>query len=589
MADWCLVNKKHNCTKLPPTVARLVANRGITTDEEAKAYISGGLELMHDPQLFKDVKKGTDIILNGIKEGKRIRIIGDYDADGVCSSAILCRGLKAIGAKVDVAIPHRVRDGYGLNARLITEAVEDGVDIILTCDNGIGAYDQIALAKEKGLTVVVTDHHEVPYDEVDGVKQYKLPPADALIDPKQADCSYPYKDICGALVAYKFIQYLYGSIPHLIPQYAKVCKDTHFDDELLQLAALATVTDIMPLRDENRVVVKRGLELMTSEPAMGIAQLKEVQGISSMQISVYHLGYIIGPCINAAGRLDSADRAFALLTSSTDAEALKIAEDLKDLNETRKQMEEKALKTGMTLLDDNKVQVVYLPECHESIAGIVAGKLKEACNKPVLVATRTTGTMLKGSGRSIDEYPLYHEMTKVKDLFVGFGGHALAAGFSLDMSNLNALRERLNANCTLTDDDIRGKILIDMKLNLADATEDLADSLETLAPFGTGNRKPRFLATDLCLRKMSPMGQNGKMAHLFVQEDNNEFDIVTFRHAEELVLGVADKYGLSVSESLIRGDKITEPIKLSVVYTVAWNEFRGNKRVQIQVEDFRFG
>lgn len=586
MADWCLVNKKHNITILPQTVARLVGNRDITTDADAKNYISGGLELMHDPALFKDMEKGTAITVQAIKDRKHIRVIGDYDADGVCSSTILYRGLKAIGADVDVAIPHRVKDGYGLNARLIKQAVDDGVNVIITCDNGIGAYEPIKLAKESGLTVVVTDHHEVPYDEVDGKRVYKYPPADAIIDPKQKDCNYPYEGICGALVAYKFIQYIYT---HSLcgATYSKVYADKHFDEELLQLAALATVTDIMELRDENRVVVRRGLELMRDEPAVGIAQLMDVQGIRGMRITVYHLGFIIGPCINAAGRLDTADRAFALLTATTEAEATKIAEELKDLNETRKDMEEKSIKAGMALVDDNKVQVIYLPECHESIAGLVAGKLKEAYNKPTLVVTRTVGTTLKGSGRSIEAYPMYHEMTKVKDLFLGFGGHALAAGFSLDMSNLNELRERLNKNCVLTDKDISGKIYVDMPLKLSDATEDLANSLETLAPFGTGNRKPYFLCTGLKLKRMQPMGHNGKMAHWFVEEDGTEFDVVTFRHAEMLVLALADKYDLSTSESFVSGEKLAEDIKFAIVYTLSWNEFRGERKLQYQVEDFR--
>ena len=587
MIDWCLVKKKSECTILPPLVSRIVANRGITTNEKAKEYFGGGLEIMHSPSLFKDMAKGTGLVVRAIKHGWHIRIIGDYDADGVCSTAILYRGLKAIGADVSYAIPHRVKDGYGLNPRLIREASEDGVKLILTCDNGIGAVEQIKLANELGMLVVITDHHEVPYVErEDGTREYSLPEAYAVIDPKQSDCEYPFKNICGALVAYKFIQYIYT---HDLAgaSYSDVYADGYFDNELLQLAAVATVCDIMELQDENRALVRYGLQQMTENPAQGLRQIIEAQSLGSKQITAYHIGFIIGPCINAAGRLDSADRALALLLCENDADAARMAEDLKELNATRISMTETAVKEGMKKLDSQKVQVLYLPECHESIAGIVAGRLKDASHKPVLVATRTVGRNCKGSARSTDAYPLYHEMTKVKDLFQGFGGHALAAGFSMELDKMDELRKRLNENCTLTDREVRGRLLVDAVLPLAEADGELADALETMEPFGTGNRKPLFMRTNLQLLRMKKMGKTGRAARLYVKDGRQEFEVVTFSQAEELVIGVAGRYSRATSDCLMDGLVVLDDVRLSIVYSVSWNEYQGNRTVQLVVEDLR--
>lgn len=585
--EWNLVNKKTQCKTLPPVVARLVANRGVTTDAEAKIYFGGGLQDMHDPALFKDIERGANITIEAIKRGWKIRIIGDYDVDGVCSTAIFYRGLSAIGADVDTAIPHRVKDGYGLNSRLIREAAEDGVKLIITCDNGIGAVEQVALANELGMTVVVTDHHEVPYvEKEDGSREYILPDAFAVIDPKQEDCKYPFKGICGALVAYKFIQYIYT---HELAgaSYGNVYADRHFDDELLQLAALATVCDIMELRDENRTLVRYGLEQMTNNPAQGIRQLIEVQSLEGKEITAYHIGFVLGPCINAAGRLDSAERALSLLLCENDMDAVQIAKDLSELNTTRIAMTEASVKTGTELLDSQKVQVVYLPECHESIAGIVAGRLKDASHKPVLVATRTVGRNCKGSARSIEAYPLYHEMTKVKELFQGFGGHALAAGFTMELDKLDELRKRLNANCTLTDRDVSGTISVDMLMHLSDVDADFADMITTLEPFGTGNKKPLFLCPNLRLVRMKMMGKTGKAARLTVKDGTEECEVVTFKQAEALVMGVASKYSRATSDSLMEGAPLLDDVRMSIVYSVSWNDFRGVRSVQKVVEDFR--
>jgi single-stranded-DNA-specific exonuclease len=584
--EWKLINKKTQCKTLPPVVARLVANRGVTTDAEAKIYFGGGLQDMHDPALFKDIERGANITIEAIKRGWKIRIIGDYDVDGVCSTAIFDRGLSAIGADVDTAIPHRVKDGYGLNSRLIREAAEDGVKLIITCDNGIGAVEQVALANELGMTVVVTDHHEVPYvEKEDGSREYILPDAFAVIDPKQEDCKYPFKGICGALVAYKFIQYIYT---HKLAgaSYDNVYADRHFDDELLQLAALATVCDIMELRDENRTLVRYGLEQMTNNPAQGIRQLIEVQSLAGKEITAYHIGFVLGPCINAAGRLDSAERALSLLLCENDMDAVQIAKDLSELNTTRIAMTEASVKAGMELLDSQKVQVVYLPECHESIAGIVAGRLKDASHKPVLVATRTVGRNCKGSARSIEAYPLYHEMTKVKELFQGFGGHALAAGFSMELDKLDELRKRLNANCTLTDRDVSGTISVDMLMHLSDVDADFADMITTLEPFGTGNKKPLFLCPNLRLVRMKMMGKTGKAARLTVKDGTEECEVVTFRQAEALVMGVASKRSRATSDSLMEGAPLLDDVRMSIVYSVSWNEYQGVRSVQKVVEDF---
>lgn len=586
MSEWCLENKKTECKSLSPILTRLVANRGIRTDKEARTYFCSDISNLHSPSLLKDMDKGTSLVVGAIKDGKKIRVIGDYDIDGVCASVILYRGLKSVGADVSVAIPHRVKDGYGLNERLIREASAESVDLVLTCDNGIGAIEQTELAHKLGMTVVITDHHEVHYTETESGREYSLPDADAIIDPKQSDCNYPFDGICGAFVAYKFIRYIYEN-KLLGDEYEDVYTDTDFDNELLQYAAFATVGDIMELCDENRVLVKNGLNLMSARPARGIAELIRVQGLCGKQITTYHLGFVIGPCINAAGRLDSAMRAFDLLTCENDIEAEKMANDLRELNESRKSMTDTAVKDGKEKLTDDMVEVLFLPECHESVAGIVAGRLKEYCHKPVLVATRTDGKILKGSARSIPAYPLYDEMTKVGDLFLGFGGHSQAAGFSLLQSNFTELRKRLNANCVLSERDVQEEVLVDMVLPLCDATGELADIMDVMEPFGTGNRKPMFMRTNLRLLRMETMGKTGKYAKLIVADGGVSHELVTFKHVEELTMEVCRHFDLKTSQALIGGLPVSENLRISVVYSVGWNEFRGERRVQLTVEDLK--
>ena len=595
MPAWFLNRKSGNFTELgrewnvPTAVARLMRNRGIESSEDAEEYLHGSLAHMHDPALFKDMDLAASIIAKAVREGAHIRVIGDYDIDGVCSTAILVRGLRAVGANVDYVIPHRIRDGYGMNPDMITKASEDGVEYILTCDNGISASNEARLAKELGMTLVITDHHEVPYEEKEGVRQYILPEAAAIVDPKQEDCGYPFSGICGGMIAYKFIKYVYsneltGSV------YASVYADKAFDEELLQLAAFATVGDIMELKDENRIAVKEGLRLMSRKPARGISELITALGLSGTEISAFHIGFVLGPCINATGRIDSADRALSLLVEDDINSAMRIAGELKEMNESRKNMTEEAVKLAKAQIEEGlhdgmNVLVIFLPDCHESIAGIVAGRMREFCNKPVFIVTRAEQG-LKGSGRSVEAYHMYDAMTEIKDVFTKYGGHAQAAGFSLEEDRLEEMRKRLNENCRLTETDLQGKLLIDMELPLSYANGALADALEIMEPFGNGNPKPVFARRGLVFKKMRMIGKNGTGAKISVIDEGKTYELVTFKRAADFVESIRAKYGESAAEAAESGREAGTQIAFSVAYGVQWNEFRGERSVQLLMQDY---
>ena len=595
MPAWFLIRKSGNFTELgrewnvPTAVARLMCNRGIENSEDAEEYLRGSLAHMHDPALFKDMEKAASVITEAVRSGKHIRVIGDYDIDGVCSTAILVRGLRAVGANVDYVIPHRIKDGYGMNPDMITKASEDGVECILTCDNGIAASNEASLAGDLGITLVITDHHEVPYEEKDGVRQYILPAAAAIVDPKQEDCSYPFPGICGGMIAYKFIKYIYAN-ELTGPGYAGVYKDKAFDDELLQLAAFATVGDIMELKDENRIAVKEGLRLMSRKPARGVAELIAALGLSGTEISVFHLGFVLGPCINATGRIDSADRALSLLVEDDWNAAMRIAGELKEMNESRKNMTEEAVKLAKAQIEEGqhdgmKVLVIFLPDCHESIAGIVAGRMREFCNKPVFIVTRAEQG-LKGSGRSVEAYHMYDAMTEIKDVFTKYGGHAQAAGFSLEEDRLEEMRRRLNENCHLTEEDLQGKLLIDMELPLSYANGALADALDIMEPFGNGNPKPVFARRGLVFRKMRMIGKNGTGAKISVSDEGRIYELVTFKRAADFVESIRSKYGDDAAVRAEGGQESVANITFSAAYGVQWNEFRGERSVQLLMQDY---
>lgn len=520
MERWVVSAKKadfHGIAQefqIDPVIARLIRNRDVVGEKQIREYLFGGLEDLHDPLLMKDMEKAVGILERKIREGKQIRIIGDYDIDGVMSTYILLTGLRELGAKVDIRIPDRIADGYGLNENLVRQAKEDGADTVLTCDNGISALDQICLAKELGMTVVVTDHHEVPYEDLeDGTRVFRVPEADAVVNPKQKDCAYPFKGLCGGAVAWKLMQ-------------AVLKRFGHPEDEIyewLEFAAIATVGDVMDLQGENRILVKEGLKRLHRTRNLGLQELIRVQGLEPEQVTAYHIGFVIGPCLNASGRLDTAERSLALLLAEDREEAARLAGDLKALNESRKEMtrqgEEKAVRmVEESELKQDKVLVVYLPECHESLAGIIAGRLREHFHKPAFVLTKSEDGV-KGSGRSIEAYSMYEEMCKCRELFTKFGGHPMAAGLSLANEEMvEVFREKINRLSTLTEDDFVEKVTIDVPMPVSYITKRLISQMELLEPFGKGNTKPLFAQKDLKVLSCRIFGKNRNVAKLQIQE-----------------------------------------------------------------------
>ena len=502
MEKWFITMKKADFNQIAekyhisPILARLIRNRDIVGDEAVDFYLNGTIADLYDGMLMKDMDRAVEILSEKIREEKRIRVIGDYDIDGVNATYILQQGLSELGAKVDTDIPDRIKDGYGLNIDLIDRAIDDGVDTIITCDNGIAAADEIAYGKDNGLTIVVTDHHEVPYVQINEEREYILPRADAVVDPHRADCEYPFKGLCGAAVAYKLVEALYNVMQ----------RDPEDVDYLMENVAIATVGDVMDLIGENRIFVKQGLEMLKRTQNPGLKALIECTGVDVERLNAYHIGFVLGPCINASGRLDTAKRALELLNARTRRDAVMLAEDLKALNDSRKEMTERGVEEAVqmiesTSLKDDRVLVVYLPDCHESIAGIIAGRIREKYYRPVFVLTRAEEGV-KGSGRSIETYDMFAQMCRCRALFTKFGGHKLAAGLSLEEENVERFRETINELCELSDEDLQEKVSIDMRLPFPYITEQLVNELELLEPFGKGNPKPLFAERNL--RVISP-------------------------------------------------------------------------------------
>lgn len=554
-----------------PVSVRIMRNRGMETKEAMERYLYGTLDGLYDGGRMKNMGEAVAVLIKKLREEKRIRIIGDYDIDGVCASYLLLTGLRraerelgertgpAGSTRIDYEIPDRVRDGYGINEAIIRQAAADGVDTLVTCDNGIAAAKEISLAKELGMTVVVTDHHEVPVEE----ERQVLPPADVVVDPKQEGETYPFREICGAVVVYKLVEKLYEASGVPREEWR----------ELLEFAAIATVGDVMRLQDENRILVKYGLKQMARTRNLGLRKLVEKTGLDITDLSAYHIGFVIGPCLNAGGRLQTAKAALRLFLSEDEAEAERLAEELKELNDIRKDMtkkgEDEAIAQVETQYMEDKVLVVFLPDCHESLAGIIAGRVREHFHKPSIVLTRS-GDMVKGSGRSIEPYHMFRELTKVRELLPKFGGHPMAAGLSIKEEDVPEFRRRLNENAVLTEEDFIPRVWIDVPMPLEYVTEGLVEELKRLEPFGQGNEKPLFAQKGLMIRSLRVLGKNRNVVKLGLVTD-------TGLSMDGLLFGDGD----AIQRELAGKDRI------DIVYYPDINEYNGNRTLQAVIRNYK--
>ena len=569
MEKWMVYAKKADFQEIgrkfgiDPVIARLIRNRDVDGEEAIQSYLHGTLEELPSPWLMKDMDKAVEILRTKIAGNKKIRIIGDYDIDGVTATCILLKGLKRLGAQADTCIPDRIKDGYGLHEQLIDQASEDGIDTILTCDNGIAAAAEIEYAKKEGLTVIVTDHHDIPFRDTEDGRIWIIPKADAVVNPKQNDCLYPNKNICGAVVAWKLIWALYERLG--------IDSDEIWD--FLELAAIATVGDVMDLQGENRIIVKEGLKKLSSTSFEGLKALICVNNLEGAEITAYHVGFVIGPCINASGRLDTAARSLELLLADNMEDAMKLADDLYDLNQSRKAMTEQGKEQAIQSIEENnlgkdRVLVVYLPDCHESLAGIIAGRIREAYNKPVFVLTKGADGV-KGSGRSIEAYSMYEELVKCSDLLTQFGGHPMAAGLSMEEKNVELFRRRLNDNCTLTEQDLIPQIMIDVPMPISYLSKKLTEQLKVLEPFGKGNSKPLFAQKNLRAVGIRVFGRNRNVAKMLLIDENGiKMDAVYFGEAQEFV------------------DFVQAHDTISVTYYPEINVFQGRENLQVVIKNY---
>lgn len=569
MEKWMVYNKKADFQKIgsefgiDPVIARLIRNRDIQDMKEIRSYLYGTLAEIPSPWKMKDMERAVQILQKKITQKKKIRIIGDYDIDGVTATCILLKGLKRLNANVDTYIPDRVKDGYGMHEQLIDKALEDGIDTILTCDNGIAAAAEIEYAKKEGLTVIVTDHHDIPFRDTEDGRIWIIPKADAVVNPKQNDCLYPNKNICGAVVAWKLIWALYERLG--------IDSDEIWD--FLELAAIATVGDVMDLQGENRIIVKEGLKKLSSTSFEGLKALICVNNLEGAEITAYHVGFVIGPCINASGRLDTAARSLELLLADNMEDAMKLADDLYDLNQSRKAMTEQGKEQAIQSIEENnlgkdRVLVVYLPDCHESLAGIIAGRIREAYNKPVFVLTKGSDGV-KGSGRSIEAYSMYEELVKCSDLLTQFGGHPMAAGLSMEEKNVELFRRRLNDNCTLTEQDLIPQIMIDVPMPISYLSKKLTEQLKVLEPFGKGNSKPLFAQKNLRAVGIRVLGRNRNVAKMLLIDENGiKMDAVYFGEAQEFV------------------DFVQAHDTISVTYYPEINVFQGRENLQVVIKNY---
>lgn len=583
---WLLRNKKVDLKamsekyKISQLLCKLMVNRDIIDENIINSYINPVYKYLHSPKTMKDVVIAVDIIKRKIQENKKIRIIGDYDVDGIISVFILYTALKKCGANVDYEIPDRIKDGYGINENIVRAAYDEGVDTIITCDNGISAIDQIQYAKDLGLTVIVTDHHDVPFIEEDGVRTFLSSQADAIINPKQIECEYKFKSICGAGVAFKLMEALYEEIG----------MDKEECYKLIEFVAIATVCDVVDLIDENRIFVKNGLEMLNNSKNIGINALKKACGLEDKEITAYHLGFVIGPCLNASGRLDSAKKGLELLLMEDDEEAKNLAQEIVDLNDARKNMTKEGVDRAINIIDstyinNDKILVVYIPDIHESLAGIVAGRVKEKYNKPTIILTKSEDGV-KGSARSIEEYNMFEGLLACKELLDKFGGHPMAAGLSLQEDKVDELRIALNNKCELTDEDLTRKIMIDSSLPLEYLNLHLIEELNVLEPFGKGNSKPVFGVRDAKITKAMLLGKDKNVLKLKILTNNNiTIDAMIFNDLENFESKIIEKYGNEGLDNLY--NKSNNNIPMDFTFYPSINEWNGNKSIQIVVNGIR--
>ena len=562
---------------IDPVLARIMRNRGLTDLQEMNLYLHGTRADLNDPHLLKDADLAAQILREKIKEKKRIRIIGDYDIDGIQSTYILYCALRRLGADADFVIPDRILDGYGLNEHLVTRASQDGIDTILTCDNGISAIDQIHLAKSLGMTVVVTDHHEVPFTEVDGVRRERVCEADAVVNPKQQACHYPFKKLCGAAVAFKLVQVLYEVFGLEVSE----------ADCFIENAGFATVGDVMDLQGENRILVKLGLEMLNRTTNIGMKALILQNKLTMGAIKSHDIGFRIGPCLNASGRLDTARLSLKLLLCESETEAAVLAEEIVELNESRKLLTMHAVEQAKEIAQqeeyvNDRVLVIFLPDCHESLAGIVAGRIREAYYRPTLVVTRSEHGA-KGSGRSIESYSMYEELCKCEEYLTKFGGHPMAAGFSLKEADIDAFRRKLNEVCTLTEEELRPKVVIDVPMPISYITERLVNQLGCLEPFGKGNEKPVFADRNLVIERLRICGKEGRVFQMKVRNAAGvSMDAVYFGDVEDLLLPLTEKYGKVVAQDTLAGRCVHEAA-LHFTYYPEMDHYYETPRIKLRL------
>lgn len=595
MARWMLYTKKADFKAIAEdcgisqVLARVIRNRDVVGSLQTRRFLKGGLEDLHDPCLLPDMEKAAGILCEKISAGEAVRVIGDYDVDGICASYILMRVLAACGAQADVVLPDRIRDGYGMNPQMADDAAQDGIGLILTCDNGIAAAEAVARAREAGICVVVTDHHEVPYEEcADGAKTWILPPADAVVDPKVRDprtgqIEYPFPEICGAVVAWKLSDLL---LQRLAPD-----QRTAVLQELLPFCALATVCDVMPLADENRILVREGLRLISGTKNIGLRSLLTVNGLEDRPITTYHAGFVIGPCLNATGRLDNAERALALFLEDDPAEALRSAQKLRELNDSRKSLTEQGVQNALIQISekhllDYRVMVIFLPDCHESLAGIIAGRIRERCSRPVFVLTRTENGLAKGSGRSIEAYDMFAHMTGVKECFVKFGGHKMAAGLSMREEDIPVLQDKLEETCGLSQEDLTDVIHIDMELPPSLWNFEMTEELRLLEPCGTANPRPVFAARGIRLRGVRVMGKGRNVLGFeAVDQGGRTLSLTWFCEADVFEEKVTAARGAGAWRALQEG---RADLTVSMVYHPEINEWRGRRSLRYVIRDMHF-
>ena len=545
--------------------ARIIRNRDVIGEKAIEKYLHGSRKDFYSPWLLKDMEKAVAILQEKIENRNRIRIIGDYDIDGVMSTYILLESLRGLGCDVDMMIPNRITDGYGINEHLIEQAWQEGRDTIITCDNGIAAVTQIRKAKDLGMTVIVTDHHEVPFEDLEGGRKEILPPADAIVNPKQKACSYPFAGLCGAVVAMKVMEALYE----------KMAPEVDLVDKMLPFAGIATIGDVMDLQDENRILVKEGLQRLHHTTNLGLQELIRVNNLEPENISPYHIGFILGPCLNASGRLDTAKRALQLLLADSREEAAVLAGDLKNLNESRKEMTAQGLEKAIeqvesTSMLEDTVLVVFLPECHESLAGIIAGRLRERYHKPSFVLTRGEEGV-KGSGRSIESYSMYEKLCECKEYLTKFGGHPMAAGLSLEEENVECFRRKLNEQSGLTEEDLVEKVTIDVPMPIHYIRKDLVQELSLLEPFGKGNEKPLFAQKNLWISQMRVFGKNRNVVKMRLTDENGyPMDGVYFGNGDEFA------------------EEGREKRKISIVYYPDINMYQGRESLQVIIRHYQF-